>query len=487
MISTVISVQLRVGSVPPNDTHRKVSFKEILKYVKESGLDFTIVEAKGRYKLEPVEASAIVDFFWVLDFDDPLSGVVRFCDDIDKLVRRILVELSQREIIVIITVTRTGHDVRWSRRITPDSAPTITHPSLLAFSTSRRSDEIDLGAKLGIPALRKAVIEHYIDLEVAQNAKTYSDVPAFFFPAIDRRCYDLTKVDNCEDEWRDFDAAVLEWDTERKGYPNPVPLRVVESADFVSLFRQVTDSPVLYLTNLAEKFVQTEPTATPLETGICSYRDGLGSTEGAYLEMLDAWVRLEMSERPFREWLNKHRSTIQLYSTPRPALAVEVVTLSPEHDIILRKRGASVAAYPNMLISAPAGALEPLPGIEQPSVIGTFIRELHEEVFGGPESGVSVSVLRREEHIVSLSGTLTYLGFMIDLLRLEVDICLLFKPSTKWWDKYSPRFRLNWEFASGAVQYTSLADAYALLGTSPASFVPSAAVAIAASYGGSNP
>lgn len=484
MSDNLIFVQLRIGTNAGRSTQKSgLKLSHIESLAKSQFVDFTLISAKGVYQSD-TEDSAIVEIFLPLLADDQAAGVKIFALDksIREFVHATFKELDQNAVHSSITFTIDGQDIRRTQMLTRElleEDPPILFPSLVERCLCP-------WVPLPVEGLYRIIGEH--SARLFQNNSNLHLLPGYALvcrPSPEANSTKIVLRDwSKKQAWRRWDARILAFDSPLRTPPNE-DLRLWRRANFISLFRYMSARQALFVTRLHRLLHSASFPVIPV--GTCNYNLGIASTEGLCLETIDAWRRqTEANGGKFREFLVEHRGMNALEGTTYPLLGISVVTKTPDGRVLLKKRSSRVAMSPGAYHVVPSGMAEMM-DLDQPSVFATFLRELDEELFRGPEAEDSFASLQQRPHLRKLEGSLTYLGYAVDLLNHHVEVIILFEPQKHWWNKWSGLHMLNWEYAGGSLDQWSLEAATEKALGSPSEFVQVCAAALKLALDRSDP
>jgi hypothetical protein len=458
---------------------RKVKLKLTdIKRVASGAFDgYTLIATKGCFKGDD-EDSGIVEVFLTLMPNDPASKIFDLDERICNFVRAAFKELDQDAVYSSVTFTIDGRDLRRTQWLTEsllDEDPPILFPSLVA----RR---LCPGHQVPIEELYRSVGEHYRRLFGNQDRVLLLDQYALLYrpfrglPSEAEIQLDGWTEEEQTSDWRNWDARILSSGIPRTVLPQ-LDFRLEQRANFISLFRDVSAREVLFVSPLHPLLYSEQFAVIPVMK--CRYDLGIGSTEGLYFETMDKWMRCRDTQpASFQEFLTANRGIEVLENTTYPLVGVSVVTITPDGKVLLKRRSGRVGMNPGVLHVVPSGMAEWMRGLDHPSVFATFLRELDEELFRGPDAEDSFATLRLRPHLRDLSGNLSYLGYAVDLLNHHLEVVVAFKPDAEWWMKWESHVVPNWEYEGGSLYVPSLDVAVSEASTKPWDFVPVCAAAL---------
>lgn len=471
--SSLIHVQLRVGTVAAMSKNEnvfdksKLTIENLKKIVEEYLESFTLVECEGSYNRER-EPAAIIDVFDLVTGKSTPTEIYKFCRNIDKLLLAILRDFMQKVVIVITSISTCGREIKWSNAVTFDPPQIKGSPFKFPFLIART---LLPNADFDLPSLYQQVVTHYNSL--IGIARYFEQVPGMWFVRERPEPLDLD-VKKSDNSWKIWDSLILARDSQRP--KSRISSESIENchknAEFMTLFHRADNEPVYYATRISE-IRMGDP--KPIAVDVCTYYEGFGCCEGLFMQIMDAWVSTSFNAEQLKRFFRENRDIEGLIATTFPVVGICALTLTPSGDVLLKRRAKNVGAYPNNYHVVPSGAVDLVAGVDHhPSVYSTFLRELDEEMFRGPEAGEYLRSLLMKEHISELQGKLIYLGYGIDLLRQHVEILLLFCPSEGWWQKFGPVVQMNWEYENKAVALKNIKEAQAESQKHPTEYVPAA-------------
>ena len=305
------------------------------------------------------------------------------------------------------------------------------------------------------------------------------DYPGYFFPATGARAplefdaQDLQLYRNGKQSERigAFDSSIVqlgEQEAEVDEFYDPI-------GGHIANFQKVYNNPVCSLLTPFDAMKADEP----LSVSPAWYRTGVGFCEGNYLAKLSTWNATSTC-RSFEEALKSNQFPVD-QQPGYPLIGVCVLTLGTLGDVLLKRRGSHVASYPNTFHVAPSGQLETVIDYnnkELLSVFCTFLREFNEELFDGDEE------LRNLAHVLStprmrqLAGTLTFLGYGVNLVRRDVDIVLLFTPDPDWLKDHRDEIKMCWEYKTKHPEWFKLCSTITKTEKDPFDYNPAATFAL---------
>lgn len=454
MSQASLSASFQVGTTAGKDRtlSRNLTRERLLDLVQEfltrQRLDFTFFPTEGADAGTP-EKSAEVRLVLPVGLRTSPEEILRFCRGVHKLIWLILTKFHQTWIQGELRLLATRSLVVWTaatRRGGPLEGAPFALPSLIARRLALEGT-IPLES-LNLRGLYNTLATHYhsfLPSALARHdsagvwtlAKGESAVPQ-----------DIRELLSTPEKCRAWDASIATWvdDTDAVEPPG-----YRERGDFISHFQTASEFPTYYVPRLAE--IITNQTG-PLPVHLCPYIVGAGCCEGQLLNTLAFWLATKSEPAKFNRFLRLARGPRQLACVRRSMVGINVITLTPD-GVIAQQRSMEVGSYPGLYILLPAGQLAPTKGYDRPSVFWSFLHELDEEIFKGPEERELKDVLR-EEHISGLDGRLTYLGYGVDLLTVQVVLWLLFEPAHAWWAKFKAAIDLNWESKGRRPKYLDL-------------------------------
>jgi hypothetical protein len=464
---------MRVGTkaCAPAGLRKKLNVEAIRKHVASVFEEYTVIPAKGAFRGEQ-EESAIVELFLVTDQATLGHSVYDWCSKVHLLIQTLLRELAQRSIITFVTISSSGREIRWSKATGFDGA--LQNPPFPSIAFVVR--HVVGSGKVGLEALYGHTYLHFKKLGIkGMGGVCFNDLPAVGFRAPLGKPLVFKRGDKRVNAWERWDQGIAvvnrgPAENQAEGWG-----RYAESGSFLSLFQRVEPKPAYYVRNLAR--IRSQTAFNPLEIGTCPYNVGIGCCEGYYLEIIEAWLRARQVPSRLREILSEERTLDGLDSLPFPLLGLSVVTIT-RGEVLVRRRGSTVGAYPGARHVVPSAVVEPCHGLARPSIALTFLRELDEEMFQAAERDESFQALLLKEHIQALEGSLEFLGYALDLMHGDINILLAFRPGATWWNVHKERIRLNWEYVDAKPEYESLDSLISDAERRPSDFVPAAAVAL---------
>ena len=450
MIKAIIYLQLRVGTTAGKAKTQKWRFNEdhIHSITERYFRDFTQIHAVGQWENKS-ENTALIDIITVINPRN-YQEILDLCKQIHYAIKKLLKEMRQDEILATVRVSIGGHEITWMRLVRRDRNNNLVDPPFLFASLLVR--KLAPKANIYLPRLYKVIADYYFKSHPS-TVEVFKQVPALCFHAKQAIPLDLTPPGYTKLSQGNWKKRLLDWDNhllcladKYAKVDKNLRAKFERNSDYIGLFQQISfGNKVYYATNISKVLK-----GHPISVSQCSYYQGTGYCEATNLKLLDMWLGHEFDEVNMKKSLQKEISLRRLFKSTYPMVGMEVVTITPDNRILRKRRSQDVGALPGAYGLIPSGMVEPIPGCKVPSVSYSFLRELDEEMFRGPEKGETVDSLLSRPHIQDLTGKLYYLGHCFMLLNRFVVFCLLFEPSEWWWNKHKGEIYLNWEYAVGS-------------------------------------
>jgi len=422
----------------------------------------------GTYEGEEEDSAKVEDTEIIGPRD--IDKCIRFCEDANKFVNRVLTELYQTTVLVDVSVqsnTVGRGSVDWNALLSTESPKVFPRPGAVA--------------RYLIPSAFYGSLKQYY--EVARKAfvdawpgigDTFEGVPVvlFTYPSSAPLVLDGLEANQslCE-RLRIWDRQFIQGDQVRGGSDRPP--EDLASAEFLRRFQRMSDDPCFFATNV-RSFVGGA--STKLELARCKYVTGAADCDARYLDVVERSASAPALSYDY--WLQRSRN---LPDAPFPILGVTIVTVSPRDQVLVSKRSKTVGAYPDAFHIAPGAMVEETKGLQGPSIAATFVRELYEEFFNVDERSEDLEPfpqLLERPPLRSLTGVLRCHALSIDLLRSSAALLCSFRPSWQWWSTYYPQIEMNWEYSGTHPHLKSWTTLLEEISGDPTSFTPEAAAAL---------
>jgi len=440
MSKILISVRFFVGAEAMSG--RKIKYRKMRSLPCQKGIEaYTLIKCEGYYRGKR-EKSVIFEIH--MDFpnkknSDP-SACVSEINKLNNLSNELRREFDQQEVIAEVVVRSHSRRVEWSHWSTVDSGKLFPFPAHIASLVW----DVPVDRKtLDIPRFFHALTQSARN-EFGKTYIPYEDLPLLVVPAMNSiELVFEKKID--KEKCRAFDDSIVERSVESL---QKLDDRSFEAGSYIARFRQASKLPVFMVNNMDSLLEPTKNNSPRMAVKEAPYREGLGCSEMAYLDLLENWLKNNTVEFDRYKFLGCKRPMVSV-------LALTHVKVGHNGEVVIKRRSGNVGIYPNQYTCAPWGHLEPLLSTK-PSVVEVFLQELDQELFGGPNIERDYDALI--QRLGQLEGKLRYLGYAIDLLRPMVHILLTFEPLTGWWNKNRDRVRLNWEYEDEAIMLQDIAE-----------------------------
>lgn len=402
-----------------------------------------------------------------------ITNCVRFCENANNLVSRVLSELHQDSVLVEVKVLphdRKADAVTWHSFADADRPNVFPRPAAIARYII--PSEVYRSLRRVYEVARETYVKEWPD-----TGDSVKGVPVVWFPFDSPTPFEFDGREASEF----LIARLSTWDSQFIQTQQHVPERPdswsEELGEFLSRFQSMSPHPCFFVANLPS-FVRGE--ATKLELGKCNYVFGATHCEAHYLDALDHSFSTarQALEGTHDYW---HKRIRNVFCEAFPILGITVVTVCPRNGVLVKKRSKTVAAYPEAFHLAPCGMVEDTRGFEGPSIVATFLREFYEEFFdvdAASENMETFSQLLAKPQLGRLKGVLQCHGFGVDLLRSSAAFLCSFRIADAWWNEFYGQIRMNWEYAEKTAPFEPWEDVLRRVLEDPASFVPEAVAAL---------
>lgn len=441
-VPILVSVRYFVGlrSMSGGD----IKFDDMKRIPGEEGISsYTVIPCRGFYRGGD-EDSVIIEVHQEMPSEECTTPreCVSEIKKLNVLASTLRRRLDQQVVIVEVVIRSLTQRFEWTHWSKADSGsvfPFPAHVASLVWDVPGDSQELDM------PGFFKGLTKSAKD-KCEQRFIPYDDLPLFVVRATNSIELDLEEEIDNEEKCRAFDNSIV---GESQESPERLDDRSFGAGTYIARFRQASKSPVFIVDNLDRLLSPTENDLPRMFVNKAPYREGLGCSEMAYLDLLEGWLTDNTVEFNKQKFLGCKRAMLTVLALTR------VKDKNDRDKIVIKRRSGNVGIYPNQCTCAPWGHLEPLLRAE-PSVVDIFLQELDEELFGGPNIERDYHALT--QRLAGLQGKLRYLGYAVDLLRPMVHILLTFEPSPEWWKKNRCKVRLNWEYEDEALELLDVVD-----------------------------
>lgn len=331
MKKTLVSVRLFVGR--KSMSGRPIALRDIARSPGEAGIDaYTVIPCQGYYRGKS-EKSVVIEIhqeFPNKERPDPKQCVLEI-SKLNKLVDNIRRKFNQEMIITKVAVRSLSTRAEWTHWCTTDSGKPFPLPAHIATLVW---DVLGASQFLDTPGFFHALTKS-ARVKLSEDAVPYEGWPLLVVPARKTLEFDLELIGN-KDRRCEFDDAIVERS------PEPLPeldARSAAAGPYVARFRRASQSPVFIVNNLDSLLTSSGKETPAITVNEAPYRVGLGCSEMAYLDLLEAW--LTDSPVEFSKW--------KFLGCRRPMVTVLTFTHAREvqgvDKVVVKRRAGSVGIY----------------------------------------------------------------------------------------------------------------------------------------------